>query len=69
MSNFTYLPLANGTCAYLCAFQGECTKHVVRWQVRADMPDAIITSSLQWALLAQRPTPGLIAHSDRGRAR
>ena len=29
VSDSTYLPLANGTRAYLCAFQGGCTKQVV----------------------------------------
>ena len=29
VSDITYLPLANGTWAYLCAFQDACTKHVV----------------------------------------
>ena len=29
ISDITYLPLANGAWAYLCAFQGSCTKHVV----------------------------------------
>ena len=29
VSDITYLPLANGTWAYLCAFQDVCTRHVV----------------------------------------
>ena len=66
VSGITYLPLANGTWAYLCAFQDVCTKHVVGWQVRADMPESLVTSALQRSLLAQRPAPGLIVHSDRG---
>jgi len=66
VSDITYLPLASGAWAYLCAFQDVCTKHVVGWQVRADMPEALVTSALQRALLAQRPAPGLIVHSDRG---
>ena len=66
ISDITYLPLANGTWAYLCAFQGVYTKHVMGWQVQADMPKALFVSALQRALLAQRPAPGLIVHSDRG---
>ena len=66
VSDITYLPLANGNWAYLCAFQDVCTKHVVGWQVRADMLEVLVTSALQRALLAQRPAPGLIVHSDRG---
>ena len=65
-SDSTYLPLAPGTWAYWCAFQDGCTTHVVGWQVRADMPEALFTSALQRALLAQRPAPGLTVHSDRG---
>ena len=65
-SDITCLPLASGAWAYLCAFQDLCTKHVVGWQVRADMPETLVTSALQRALLAQRPAPGLIVHSDRG---
>ncbi|GAB3637916.1 hypothetical protein GCM10027422_35060 [Hymenobacter arcticus] len=66
VSDITYLPLANGNWVYCCAFQDVCTKQVVGWQVRADMPEALVTSALQRALLAQRPRPGLIVHSDRG---
>ena len=74
VSDITYLPLANGNWAvpgraYLCAFQDMCTKHVVGWQVRADMPEALVISALHRALLAQRPAPGLIVHSNRSRTR
>ena len=31
VNDITYLPLANGDWAYLCAFQGAATKHVVGW--------------------------------------
>jgi putative transposase len=66
VSDITYLPLASGQWVYCCAFQDVCTKQVVGWQVRADMPEALVTTALQRALLAQRPSPGLIVHSDRG---
>ena len=39
VSNITYLPLANSTWAYPCAFQDVCTKHVVGWQARAGILD------------------------------
>jgi len=66
VSDITYLPLASGAWVYCCAFQDVYTKQVVGWQVRADMPEALVTTALQRALLAQRPAPGLIVHSDRG---
>ena len=30
------------------------------------MPEALVTTALQWALWAQQPAPGLVVHSDRG---
>ena len=66
MSGLTYLPLAFGQWVYCCAFQDVYTRQVVGWQVRADMPEALVTNALRRALLAQRPSPGLIVHSDRG---
>jgi transposase InsO family protein len=66
VSDITYLPLANGNWAYLCAFQDLCTKHVVGWHVGATMPEELVTTALQRAFFAQPPTPGLLVHSDRG---
>ena len=66
VSDITYLPLANGAWAYLCAFQDKCTKHVVGWHVAATMPEELVTTALQRAFLAQPPTPELVVHSDRG---
>jgi transposase InsO family protein len=66
VSDITYLPLANGVWAYLCAFQDVASKHVVGWHVAATMPEELVTTALQRAFLAQPPTPGLLVHSDRG---
>lgn len=66
VSDITYLPLANGEWAYLCAFQDACTRQVVGWRVLATMPEELVTSALRQALLARQPAPGLVVHSDRG---
>ncbi len=66
VSNITYLPLASGAWACLCAFQDVASKHVVGWHVMATMPEELVTTALQRALLAQQPTAGLLVHSDRG---
>ena len=66
VSDITYLPLANGAWAYLCAFQDVASKHVVGWHVAATMPEELVTTALQRAFLAQPPTPQLVVHSDRG---
>ena len=64
--DITYLPLANGDWAYLCAFQDMASKQVVGWQVGATMPEELVTKALQRAFWSQPPTPGLLVHSDRG---
>ena len=66
VSDITYLPLANGEWAYLCAFQDMASKRVVGWQVGATMPEELVTSALQRAFWFQPPTPGLLVRSDRG---
>ena len=62
----TYLPLASGCWACLCAFQDMASKYVVGWHVMATMPEELVTTALQRAFLAQPPTPQLLVHSDRG---
>ncbi len=66
VSDITYLPLAAGTWAYLCAFQEACTCRVVGWQVLDQMPETLVTTALQRALQAQQPGANLVVHSDRG---
>ena len=64
--DITYLPLASGAWAYLCAFQESFTRQVAGWQVRETMPEKLVTSALRRALLARAPVSGLVVHSDRG---
>ena len=66
VSDITYLPLASGQWAYLCAFQDSFIRQVVGWQVLATMPEEVVTSALRMALLARRPAAGLLVRSDRG---
>ena len=37
--DITYLPLANGSWAYLCAFQDMASEPVVGWHVLGTMPE------------------------------
>ena len=50
VSDIICLPLASGAWAYRCAFQDACTKQVVDWQVRANVPKALSSSTLQGLL-------------------
>ncbi len=60
------MPPANGAWAYLRAFQDVASTLVVGWHVLDTMPEALVTTALQRAVLAQQPAPGLVVHSDRG---
>ena len=66
VGDITYLPLQNGSWAYLAAFQDTYTKRVVGWQVLGRMPEELVTTALRRALLSRQPAPGLLVHSDRG---
>ena len=67
VSDITYVPLANGSWvvpdrAYLCAFQGMGTKHVVGWHVvgwhvGGTMPEELVNNALQRDFSAHPPTP------------
>ena len=69
VSDITYLPPANGSWIYLCAFQDQCTKQVVSWHMGSIMPETLVTTALQRDLLGQAPAPGLVVYSNRGRTR
>ena len=64
VSDSTYLPLADGTWAYLCAFQDGASKQVPGWHVAATMPEELVATALQRAFLAQPPAPELLVYSD-----
>ena len=66
VSDVTYLPLATGQWACLCAFQDAFTRQVVGWQVLGATPEELVLTALRRALLARQPDPGLVVHSDRG---
>ena len=65
MSDITYLPFANGSWVYLCAFQDQCIKQVVSWHMGSIMPETFVTTVLQWDLLAQAPGPGRVFQPQR----
>ena len=66
VNDSTYLPLASGAWAYLCAFQDVASKRVVGHQVLDNMSEALVLMALRRAPYAQTPACGLVVHSDRG---
>ncbi len=66
VGDITYLPLQNGQWAYLATWQDHFSRRVVGWQVAATMTAELVTGALNKVLVRERPSPGLIVHSDRG---
>ena len=60
VSDITYLPLASGAWAYLCAFQDSFTRQVVGWQMREIVPEELVLSALRRTLLTRMPAAGLL---------
>ena len=66
VSDITYLPLKNGQWAYLAAYSDVFTRRVVGWHVMETMPEELVRTALQRAILLRKPPKGLLVHSDRG---
>jgi len=66
VSDITYLPMKNGQWAYLAAYSDVFTRRVVGWHVMETMPEELVRTALQRAILLRKPAAGLIVHSDRG---
>jgi transposase InsO family protein len=64
-SDITYIHTREGW-AYLAAVLDLGSRKVVGWQVGPTMDEDLVVDALKQALEQQRPTGGLIHHSDRG---
>lgn len=65
LSDITYLPTQEGWL-YLAAVLDLGTRRVVGWAMQTTLEQSLVIRALTAAVLARRPEPGLIHHSDRG---
>ena len=65
LADITYLPTGEGWL-YLAAVLDLAARKVVEWAMRDHMRAELATSALVMAIQRQRPSTGLIQHSDRG---
>ena len=63
VSDITYLPMKNGQWAYLAAYSDVFTRRVVGWHVMETLPEELVRTALQRAILLRKPAKGLIVHS------
>ena len=64
-STHPYIPTAEGWL-YLAGIKDVHTREIIGYAMGARMTQELTAQALRRALKYQRPTPGLILHSDRG---
>lgn len=65
LTDITYVPTGEGWL-YLAGHKDLFTGEIVGYSMGERMTKQLVMESLQRALIAKRPLPGLIHHSDRG---
>ena len=65
LADLTYIPTGEGWL-YLAAILDMHTRKIVGWCMRDTLHTEIALEALNMAVQRQRPSPGLVHHSDRG---
>jgi putative transposase len=65
VADITYIRISAGFC-YLAAILDACSRKVVGYAISKNINTQLTLAALKAAILARRPLPGCIHHSDRG---
>jgi putative transposase len=65
LTDITYIPTAQGWL-YLAVVLDLYSRRIVGWAMSDRLERQLVINALQMALLARRPSSGLLHHSDRG---
>jgi len=65
VTDITYVETAEGW-GYLAAVLDLWSRKIVGWSFKSHMEASLVCQAMENALHHRRPSPGLIAHSDRG---
>jgi len=65
VADITYLPTQTGFL-YLATVLDAWSRKVVGWSMAPHLRTELVVDALDAALIARRPRPGLVFHSDRG---
>ena len=65
LADITYLPTDEGFL-YFAAMKDLCTKKIVGWAMSAAIDAQLVMDAFAMAIARQKPSLGLIVHSDRG---
>jgi putative transposase len=66
IGDITYIPLRNGSFAYLALLMDLFSRRVIGWCLAEHMTEELVLDPLHQAIRSRQPAPGLIHHSDRG---
>jgi putative transposase len=66
VGDITYIPLGNGSFAYLALLMDLFSRRVLGWCLAEHMTEELVLDPLHQAIRNRQPAPGLIHHSDRG---
>ena len=64
-ADITYVATQEGWL-YVAGVLDACSRKIVGWAADEAMPTGLVTRAFERAVQAERPTPGLLHHSDRG---
>lgn len=65
LADISYLPTDEGFL-YLAGMKDLCTRKIVGWSMSATIDAQLVVDAMDMAIARQRPSAGLIVHSDRG---
>ena len=66
VADITYVPLADGSFAYLALIMDRCSRKIISWELADSMAEALTLAALRSAIRQRQPTADLTHHSDRG---
>ena len=66
VGDITYVPLIDGEFLYLALLMDRYSRRIVGWDLQDHMQESLVLAALRAAIVARRPKPGLIHHTDRG---
>jgi len=65
LTDITYVPTAQGWL-YLAVVLDLYSRQIVGWAMNDSLHRQLVIEALQMAIIARKPPPGLLHHSDRG---
>jgi transposase InsO family protein len=66
VGDITYVPLIGGQFLYLATLMDRYSRRIIGWNLQDHMQEPLTLATLQIAIVARQPQPGLLHHTDRG---